>query len=107
MGGGTHTGTDRRRKDWSSDEPTPMPRADDRTPRASGSRDRWYGRGVGRRANPDPRHVLRPEEVPVAMHAADTLIALGGAFLVCGLLARIGVPEQERPRPGARGRGRG
>ena len=26
------------------------------------------------------------------MHAADTLIALGGAFLVCGLLARIGVP---------------
>lgn len=26
------------------------------------------------------------------MHAADTLIALGGAFLVCGLVARIGVP---------------
>lgn len=26
------------------------------------------------------------------MHAAETLIALGGAFLVCGLLARVGVP---------------
>ena len=26
------------------------------------------------------------------MHVAETLLALGGAFLVCGLLARVGVP---------------
>ena len=26
------------------------------------------------------------------MHVAETLVVLGGAFLVCGLIARVGVP---------------